>query len=598
VGRRLILSRPGLYADAVRAMQLRQAVGRARRLVPPRLLLAGSAPARGGEFHAFARGLAAEAASQSAPSPAAHDARAFASVGARRAFSPSRGFWLDDSDGLLFLFQLHGFAELPRALHGPDSSDGSDANGSDILAFWSGVISSWLDHFERPALPAWHPYPTSVRVIAWCVALSTEEWDAALRRRMVESLWRQAHYLRRSVEHDIGGNHVLKNATALAFAGTCFPSSALLDRALRLLDRELPRQILDDGAHEERSTSYHREVLHDLRQVAELLRRCERDVTATLRDAIDRAESWAQAITGPDLRLPLLNDAWEGPPLTRRAVEDLTVLPDSGHVVIRHGSDQVVFDCGPLAPRHLPPHAHADALSVVAWFEGEQLLVDRGAFAYSGPRRERFRSTAAHNTVEVERQSQCVFWGDFRASRLPAVKLSAVQRVEGAVLVSASHDGYRHLPGRPIHQRVLVWLPGEGLLILDRIDSHCAHAVRSFLHLAPSAALVDWSAGGISVAALGSLPVELAAERHAPWLGTDVPAEALVQHGTGLPLVPFGWSMLRNGAAVDALDARHVRVKRSNGTVQELTLPWPARIKPLAAGAKASVRQASEGRRA
>jgi Heparinase II/III-like protein/Heparinase II/III N-terminus len=568
VGRRLILGRLGLYADAARAMQWRQAVGRARRLVPPRVLLAWSAPARVGEFHPLAKGLAAEAASQSAPGPAAHDAREFAAVGARRAFSPSRAFWSDDSDGLLFLFQLHGFVELPRALDGHDSSS--------ALPFWSDLIANWLDYFERPEQPAWHPYPTSVRVIAWCVALSAEDWDAALRRRMVEALWRQAHYLRRSVEHDIGGNHVLKNATALAFAGACFPSSALLDRALRLLDRELPRQILADGAHEERSTSYHREVLHDLRQVAELLRRSGREVTATLRDAIDRAESWAQAIAGPDLKLPLLNDAWEGPPLTRRAVEDLTVLPASGHVVMRHGSDQAVFDCGPLAPPHLPPHAHADALSVVAWFEGKPLLVDRGASAYSGPQREPFRATAAHNTVEIERQSQCVFWGDFRASRLPAVKLSAVQRVEGAVLVSASHDGYRRLGGEPIHQRVLVWLPGEGLLIIDRLDSLHAHNVRSFLHLAPSVALVDWSVGGLSVAALGPLPTGRLVERHAPWLGTEVAAETMVQEGTVLPRMPFGWSLLRAGTAVNTLDPHGVRLERSSGTVLELELPWPS----------------------
>jgi uncharacterized heparinase superfamily protein len=492
---------------------------------------------------------------------------AFAAVGATRAFSPSRVFWLDRSDGLLFLFQLHGFAELPRALAGPDRSH--------ALPFWSRVITSWLDQFERPQLPAWHPYPTSVRVIAWSVALSTGDWEDVLRRRMVRSLWRQAHYLRRSVEHDIGGNHVLKNATALAFAGACFPDSFLLDRALRLLDRELPRQFLADGGHEERSTSYHREVLHDLQQVAELLRRSGRDTPATLREAIDHAESWSEAIAGPDLKLPLLNDAWEGPSVRRRAQEDVTVLPASGHVVLRHGSDQVVFDCGPLSPRHLPPHAHADALAIVAWFDGDQLAVDRGAFAYAGPERDHFRATAAHNTVEIERQSQCLFWGDFRASRLPSVELSTVQRVEGAVLVSANHNGYRHLPGRPIHQRVLVWLPGDGLLIIDRIDSRDAHAVRSFLHLVPSAALVDGSVGGIFLAALGPLPTERVAERHAPWLGTDVAAEALVQEGTVLPLVPFGWSMLRKGAAVDALDARHVRVKRSNRTVLELALPWP-----------------------
>jgi hypothetical protein len=568
VRRPLILSRPALYADALRAMRLAQVVGRVRRLIPPKLLLAGSAPAQVGEFRAVAQGLTAEAASQSAPSRAPHAAQAFAAVGVTRAFSPSQAFWLDGSDGLLFLFQLHGFVELPRALEGRD--------GRSAVAFWSRVVASWLDLFERPALPAWHPYPTSVRVIAWSVALSTGDWGEQLRSRMVRSLWRQAHYLGRSVEHDIGGNHVLKNATALAFAGASFANSGLLDQALRLLDRELPRQILADGGHEERSTSYHREVLHDLRQVAELLRRSGRAAPATLREAIDRADSWAQALAGPDLKLPLLNDAWEGPPLTRRALEEVTLLRSSGHVVLRHGSDQVVFDCGPLAPRHLPAHAHADALSIVAWFEGEQLLVDRGTFAYSGSQREHFRATAAHNTVEIERQNQCAFWGDFRATRLPTVQLGTVQRVEGAVLVSASHDGYRHLQGGPIHQRVLVWLPGDGLLIVDRIDSLGTHAVRSFLHLAPSAQLKDGCIGGITLATLGALPIDRIVGRHAPWLGTELAAETLVAQGSVPPLTPFGWSLLRIGAAVCALDERHVHVERSNGTALELTLPWPS----------------------
>jgi uncharacterized heparinase superfamily protein len=532
--------------------------------------MAGAVPARVAEFHPNARGLLAEMAPQSAPSQAAHEVQAFTAVGVTRAFSPSRAFWSDRSDGLLFLFHLHGFAELPRALDGPDRAR--------ALPFWSAVLTSWLDLFERPELPAWHPYPTSVRVIAWSVALSTAAWDGGVRRRAVESLWRQAHYLRRSVEHDIGGNHVLKNATALAFAGACFPASHLLDRALRLLKRELPRQFLADGGHEERSTSYHREALHDLRQVAELLHRLGRAMPPVLPSTIDRAETWSQAIAGPDLKLPLLNDSWEGQPVTLRAAEDVTVLPASGHVVMRHGSDQVVFDCGPLSPRHLPPHAHADALSVVAWFEGKQLAVDRGTFTYSGPRRDHYRATAAHNTVEIEGRSQCDFWGDFRAARLPVVELGAVQRTEEAILVSASHDGYRRLSGRPIHQRVLVWLPGDGLLIIDRIDSRNAHAVRSFLHLAPSAALADGFVGGISLAALGPLPTEHVTERHSPWLGAEVTAEALVQGGTVLPLTPFGWSLLRNGTVVDTIDPRSVRVKRSNGTVLELALPWPMRL--------------------
>jgi hypothetical protein len=569
VGRWLIHNRLAFYADAARAMRLRQVVGRARRLIPPGVLMAGAAPTRVAEFHPSCEGLLAEMAPQSAPGPAPHQTQAFTAVGVTRVFSPSRTFWSERSDGLLFLFHLHGFASLPKGLDGPE--------GDRALPFWSAVLTSWLDLFESPKLPAWHPYPTSVRVIAWSAALSTDAWNSVVRQRAVDSLWRQAHYLRRSVEHDIGGNHVLKNTTALAFAGACFPDSNLLDRALRLLERELPRQFLADGGHEERSTSYHHEALHDLRQVAELLHRLGRAVPPVLLETVDRAETWSQAIAGPDLKLPLLNDSWEGQPATLRAAADLTVLPASGHVIMRHGSDQVVFDCGPLSPRHLPPHAHADALSAVAWFGGKQLAVDRGSFAYSGPRRNYYRATAAHNTVEIEGQNQCYFWGDFRAARLPVVELHTVQRTEEAIVVSASHDGYRRLPGRPIHQRVLVWLPGDGLLILDRIHSLHSHAVRSFLHLTPSAVLVNDSIDDISLAALGPLPTESIMAKHAPWLGTEVAAETLVQGGTIPPLTVFGWSLLRGNTVVDTHDSRSVSVRRSNGTVLEMDLPWPMR---------------------
>ena len=37
-----------------------------------------------------------------------------------------------------------------------------------------------------------------------------------------------------------------------------------------LLRKELRRQVLPDGGHEERSTAYHRMVRHDLSEIAEL----------------------------------------------------------------------------------------------------------------------------------------------------------------------------------------------------------------------------------------------------------------------------------------------------------------------------------------
>src|SRR5262249_37732387 len=139
-------------------------------------------------------------------------------------------------------------------------------------AFWAEVAESWLRAFSRPRRPAWHPYPTSVRILAWAGALSAiEAWPPGLRDRLAAALWRHARFLSRSVERDGGGNHVIKNAAALCAAGGLFPGSELLERGLELLRGELAAQLLADGGHEERSTAYQRHVRGDVADAARVL---------------------------------------------------------------------------------------------------------------------------------------------------------------------------------------------------------------------------------------------------------------------------------------------------------------------------------------
>ena len=91
----------------------------------------------------------------------------------------------------------------------------------------------------------------------------------------------------------------------------------------------------------------------------------------------------------------------------------------------------MLADIGPPCPRELPAHAHADTLSCVVHVDGAPLLIDTGTSTYAaGPVRDRERSTAAHNTVEVDRRDSTEVWGAFRAGRRARVTgLSA--RVQG-----------------------------------------------------------------------------------------------------------------------------------------------------------------------
>jgi hypothetical protein len=111
-------------------------------------------------------------------------------------------------------------------------------------------------------------------------------------------------------------------------------------------------------------------------------------------------------------------------------------------------------------------------------------VVDTGTSTYeAGPRRAYERSTAAHNTVEIDEQDQTEVWGIFRAARRARGTLELVATNGSTVEVVASHDGYRRLPGSPVHRRR--WRISPGLVeITDAISGVGTHRVVSRLHVA------------------------------------------------------------------------------------------------------------------
>lgn len=537
-------------------MQARQLLARPRRLVPARLL--ALPPDRGGHgWLPAAYGLGVGGAPQSGPQPAPHTDGVFRAVGSARSFS-AETFWADEDDGLLFLFYLHGFADLAAYAAGAPTDAGD--------RFWCDVLDSWLSHFETATRPAWHPFPLSGRLIAWCSALSRGDWPEGLARRMRASMKRQLRVLRRSVEYDIGGNHLLRNATALVFGGVCLQHEPTTRRGLELLRRELSAQLLADGGHEERSTSYHRAILEDLGAVQALLGRAGRPASGWLSSATYRMEEWLAALAGPDGTLPLLNDAWEGPALAGRS-EPIIDLADSGYIVLRAGRDQAVLDVGPIAPPHLPPHAHADALSFVLWADGRPVVVDPGTYRYAGPARDRFRGTSAHSTVEVDRRDQCDLWGTFRAAHMPRVRRVSLERHEAGVTVVAEHDGYRRLSDPVVHRRTFLWLPGAGLVVLDRLLAGGDHEAVSRLPLAPGTDAGPGRVGPLQLTALGPGPPATVEEgAYSPYLGTSIPAPVVTRRWRATRGQATGWSLLREGT-IARLDGDRLTIS-SEGSVR------------------------------
>ena len=137
------------------------------------------------------------------------------------------------------------------------------------------VIDHWIANYP-PAQGAigWEPYPTSLRLMNWCMLLWSRHAQAISNHPAVEQIWssvyRQAEWLRRHLETHLLGNHLLENAAALAMAGSCFYGDAAarwLRIGIELLREQLAEQVLPDGGHFERSPMYHSRVAYVLAQL-------------------------------------------------------------------------------------------------------------------------------------------------------------------------------------------------------------------------------------------------------------------------------------------------------------------------------------------
>jgi len=367
---------------------------------------------------------------------------------------------------------------------------------------FGGLWRSWARSVPFGRGDAWSPYVASLRAWALCGTYASLAHGSPIQREIEASLDRHARFLRWHVERDVGGNHLVKNLKALIGLGVFLGDEDVAERATRELQRQLAVQILSDGGHYERSPSYHCQVLGDLIDVAGLLAAARRQEAPGLGAAIDAMRRWLGLVLMPDGDVPLFNDCVlvgtarlsllrPGPPV----VDRVTVLDASGYVVMRPDERlHLVADVGDPCPPDLPAHAQADCLSFELAVDGKRLVVDSGTSTYEpGARRRYERSTAAHNTVSVDGADQTEVWGTFRAARMACTRLEQAEDDGRTITVTGSHDGYRRLPGNPVHRRTWGVRPAQ-VSITDEVSGEGEHRIESWLHLAGTrAGKVRWA---------------------------------------------------------------------------------------------------------
>ena len=408
--------------------------------------------------------------------------------------------WHPDGVDQLWQYQLHAFEYLlPLGMRIREQGDESD------VQLFRELIEGWTGAIPMGATSAWDSYPTSLRIRSWIYAytLVSERVspDDDFVRSWLDDLYANVCYLERFLEYHLLGNHLIENARSLLLAGLFFSdrrAARWRAKGERILWRELERQFLTDGGHQELSPMYHQLMLELYREVVGLLVTLGKPAPRWVDDRIYAMQEWLAAMLHPDGELALLNDAVMGmagaskPQIgTAKASDGLQPLPDSGYFVFRDESrgDFAVFDCGSLGPDHQPGHGHCDCLSYELDIGGERVLVDSGVATYYGDLvgRNYYRSTRAHNTVQVDGVEQSEIWDRFRVGRRHHPQGARWGSSPGLEWASGAHDGYERLPAPVTHRRWISWVDRRFWLVCDRITGSGRHRVESFMHFHPEA---------------------------------------------------------------------------------------------------------------
>jgi len=352
----------------------------------------------------------------------------------------------------------------------------------------------------------------------------------------------QLAHVERNLSYFFSPNtHLLGEALALYVAGRTLPQLAASGRRAaigrEILVVEIDRQIAADGGHCERSAHYHKYALDFYLFALAIARITGDDVAPDFERAVARLAFAARVLSTDRGRLPHFGDDDGGRlwPLAGREPDDVrdglavagalldrpdlaiesapeeafwllahpaladkltavasiacaeelpsTALPLTGYYVSRSAAgDHLVIDGGPHGYRN-GGHAHADALSLTFARNAIPLLVDPGTGCYTidPTLRDRFRSTALHNTAVVDDRPQSEPDGPFHWSR--ATDATVVRwRTNGSFdYFDGTHDGY----GNVQHRRHVLALHDDLLIVADLIAGAGRHIASVHWHVDP-----------------------------------------------------------------------------------------------------------------
>jgi hypothetical protein len=367
--------------------------------------------------------------------------------------------------------------------------------------------------------------------------------------KFLKSLLAHGRHIMANLENKgVTTNHYLSDIVGLIYLGICFPefkeAKHWREFGIQELIKEMDKQVYDDGMDFEASTCYHRLALELFFYPALLCQLNDIKLPQTFLDKLRKMFDFVLYVLKPNGRMPQIGDndngrlhilgqrdildmtylltfatlffddpkykieefgfapealwlfgpevyeRWQDMP--GRSVEELEskAFPDGGIYVMRHKKDYMVISCGPNGQNGNGGHAHNDKLSFELSIDGEDIIVDPGTYVYTADpaSRNKFRSTAYHNTVVVDDVEQQDFDGVFAMSKnsyraLPSVDIWKTNRHFD--VFEGEFPGYSRLEDPVVQKRLIYFDKDDNFwLVSDLLEANDEqHRYDQYMHL-------------------------------------------------------------------------------------------------------------------
>lgn len=387
------------------------------------------------------------------------------------------------------------------------------------------LIDSWtikcMFKYEKNL---WDPYVVSKRLISWIkfFEFNKRKFKKIIDQKYIDAMYTHLKYLSENIEYYLMANHVIMDAKAIIFGAIYFNDKALLDKGIKILREEYKEQVMNDGGHYERSTSYQVEVLEHYLEILMLFKgNGLEDLALEIKEMIRPMYEYLYNITMPNNKIPLLNDSSLEYPIysnyllqcglaifneskykvNKEEIGSFYLFKlfgfkglekynstisyfnkeveyienkDTGYKIIKDWIDDrqiyILFDCGDNGPDYNLGHTHADNLNLILTIGESEILIDKGTYTYQrGIDRNNFRSTQSHNTITVDSLSSSQIWSAFRVAKRAKTRIFIEEINKKYIYISAQHDGYEKiLKNEKIkHRRDVIYIKQKCIIIID-----------------------------------------------------------------------------------------------------------------------------------